>query len=140
MAEALRGNLPQEESTVKRLHWVGIVSGTVLLCGLGAWIAARGAWPIAGGEPGPEAEEEAAPGGPPSAVAAPGPKLVIDQTEHQFGAVDPMMKVEHVYVVRNEGSAPLELTPGPTTCKCTLSDLPDRKVLPGKQGRIVVSL
>lgn len=46
-----------------------------------------------------------------SLAAAPDgqPKLVFPATQHHFGKVDRGTKLEHTFVVRNEGTAPLEI-------------------------------
>lgn len=124
---------------MKRRYWLGVLFGVVLLSSVGAGIATVGPWRARpGGTPSKTKERPSLAESSP-APDGPQPKLVIDKTDHDFGSVDMMAKAEHVFVVRNEGAAPLELTPGPTTCKCTIADLADRKVFPGKQGRIVVT-
>ncbi len=125
--------------SMKRLFGIALLVGAVMICGAGVWIGAWGSWEARPLEVPSDHKEESAVGEPSPGVAMGPPKLVIDATDHDFGTMEPMTKAEHVFVVRNEGNGPLELTPGGTTCKCTLSDLPERTVPPGKQGRIVVS-
>lgn len=69
---------------------------------------------------------------------APGPKAQLDSAVHDFGRMDPLTVREHVFVIRNVGDAPLELTEGPTTCKCTLASLGQRSVPPGGKAHVVV--
>ncbi len=69
---------------------------------------------------------------------APGPKAQVDSAVHDFGRMDPLTVREHVFVIRNVGDAPLELTEGPTTCKCTLASLGQRTVPPGGKAHVVV--
>jgi hypothetical protein len=52
--------------------------------------------------------------------------------------MDPLTVGEHVFVIRNVGDAPLQLTAGPTTCKCTLSQVGQQAVPPG--GKTLVAL
>lgn len=37
------------------------------------------------------------------------PKAVFPAMEHDFGTVDRGAKLEHTFIVRNEGTAPLEI-------------------------------
>jgi hypothetical protein len=62
----------------------------------------------------------------------------VDSPVHDFGRLDPLTVHEHVFAIRNVGDAPLELTEGPTTCKCTLSKLHQRVVQPGEKTHVVV--
>ena len=42
----------------------------------------------------------------------------------------------HTFVVRNDGTEPLTLIKGETTCKCTLSSLAAGEILPGKSVEV----
>lgn len=55
----------------------------------------------------------------------PPPKAVIKDRVHDFGIIDPAEKVEHTFLIVNRGEGPLELRRGNTTCKCTMSDIPE---------------
>jgi hypothetical protein len=59
------------------------------------------------------------------------PKAVVEKATHAFGIIDPSQKCKYTFLIRNEGQAPLQLTRGATSCKCTMSDLPDDAILPG---------
>jgi len=59
------------------------------------------------------------------------PRAVADETEFDFGTMDPLTMGKHAFVIRNKGTAPLKLEVGPTTCKCTVSGLASKEVLPG---------
>lgn len=72
------------------------------------------------------------------AAKEPAARAVADETEYDFGLMNPLTMGTHSFVVRNQGDAPLELHAGPTTCKCTLSDVPRQPIPPGGQGRITV--
>jgi hypothetical protein len=67
-----------------------------------------------------------------------GPRVHVDHTVHDFGRLDPLTTHEHTFVIRNRGERPLELTEGPTTCKCTLASLPQRVIPPGGKAGVVV--
>ncbi len=60
------------------------------------------------------------------------------ETEYNFGLMDPLTMGSHAFVVRNTGDAPLKLQAGPTSCKCTLSDVSDQAIPPGGESRVTV--
>ena len=66
------------------------------------------------------------------------PQAVVDCRAHDFDIMDPGQDGMHEFVLRNEGDSPLELEPGPTTCNCTMAELPERVIPAGKQGKVVV--
>lgn len=57
--------------------------------------------------------------------------VAVGGTDYDFGVGPRDGSLSHEFVVKNEGRAPLTLTKGATSCKCTLSDLVDDQVLPG---------
>jgi len=67
------------------------------------------------------------------AAVAPGaqPRVVAEHRLHDFGTMDPLTMGSHEFVVKNSGAAPLALRVGPTTCKCTVSNLSNSTVPPG---------
>lgn len=67
-----------------------------------------------------------------------GPLVRVENPTHDFGRMDPLTQRRHLFVICNVGDAPLKLEQGPTTCKCTLSGLSNRHVLPGKAAHVVV--
>jgi hypothetical protein len=69
----------------------------------------------------------------------PRPRAVVDAPEHDFGAMDLGQTGEHRFVIRNEGEAPLKLHKGPTTCRCTLSNLVDDAIPPNGQGEVALT-
>ena len=66
------------------------------------------------------------------------PKAVVDNPEHDFGVMNPLQMATHSFVIRNDGEAPLKLTKGKTTCKCTMSNLENDEVPPGLEATIVL--
>ncbi len=66
----------------------------------------------------------------------PWPKAVMDETEHEFGVMEVNSVEKHKFIVRNEGDAPLKVVLGPTTCKCTLSEMEDDEISPGESTEI----
>jgi len=74
----------------------------------------------------------------PTALDQPLPKLVLEQTEYNFGILDEGVTQRHTFVFRNEGQGVLTLTAGTTTCGCTLLDLSKTEVSPGGSTEVVV--
>ncbi len=69
----------------------------------------------------------------PQSEIAPAPRAVVVNGErHQFGTMDRYAKGSHVFKIRNEGNAPLELALGHTTCKCTVGELTTSRLAPGE--------
>src|SRR5688572_22921904 len=64
------------------------------------------------------------------------PQAVTDETEFDFGVMDPLTMGSHVFVIRNAGDAPLRLQAGPTSCKCTLSNVAQNEIPPGGSGEV----
>ncbi len=69
---------------------------------------------------------------------APGPRVMVEGNVHDFGRLDPLTVHEHTFVIRNTGDQSLELTEGPTTCKCTLAELSSHTVAPGEKTTAVL--
>jgi hypothetical protein len=108
-----------------------------LLIGLGTvygalWIVDRM------GAPAKNKPQELIPVGPAIAKGGPYPKAVVDSTVHEFGSMVVGKTGEHTFIIRNEGEAPLILTKGQTTCKCTISEMPDGNVPPGGQVEVLL--
>ncbi len=66
------------------------------------------------------------------------PSVEVDEKEYDFGAMDSHLTGKHAFVFRNVGKAPLKLVAGPTTCKCTLSDIGDGSIPPGGAGEVTL--
>ncbi len=62
--------------------------------------------------------------------------VVVGSTEYDFGTMERRGVRSHTFVVRNDGTEPLTLTKGETTCKCTLSSLASDEILPGKSVEV----
>ncbi|NMC19962.1 MAG: DUF1573 domain-containing protein, partial [Thermogutta sp.] len=77
-------------------------------------------------------------GEPPAAAPALRPKVVVPEPEHNFGAVDIDTEAVHAFKVRNEGTAPLELRLGESTCRCTTGDVPADPIPPGGEAEVTV--
>ena len=69
----------------------------------------------------------------PKGAPVTGPRAVVVNGErHQFGTMDRFAKGSHTFVIRNDGSAPLEIALGHTTCKCTVGELSTSRLAPGE--------
>lgn len=71
--------------------------------------------------------------------AAAAPRAVVPQKVHEFGAVSQGTKVEHDFVLRNEGDADLVIHNVVASCGCTASAPSSDKIAPGGEGTIKVS-
>jgi len=69
----------------------------------------------------------------------PYPKAVSDQVEFDFGTMGVAEERHHDFVIKNMGEAPLKIKQGPTTCKCTLSKLPQDEIAVGESTTVHVS-
>lgn len=75
-----------------------------------------------------------------STAGAPQPEVQVDSDSHEFGTMDMSAHGSHEFTVHNVGKAPLDLSPGPSSCKCTLSDLSEHtQVPPGGEKTVKVS-
>lgn len=72
-------------------------------------------------------------------VSEPRPRAVFESTEHDFGEQVPGKTLTHVFVVRNEGDAPLEIRSVHPECGCTVARF-DRTIAPGESGEIHAEL
>jgi hypothetical protein len=66
------------------------------------------------------------------------PKVVVDQPEHQFGAMDMDREGRYEFLFRNAGQTVLHLSKGPTSCGCTLAELKQTEIAPGGSAKVAV--
>ncbi|MCY2988748.1 MAG: DUF1573 domain-containing protein [Planctomycetota bacterium] len=57
-------------------------------------------------------------------------------TDYDFGVGQRDGSLSHEFVIKNEGRVALTLSKGPTSCKCTLSDLAQDQVPPGEIAKV----
>lgn len=69
-----------------------------------------------------------------------GAKLVVVNGEvHKFGVMEHNSKLSHEFLVKNEGTSPLRIESGGTSCPaCTVSELPKNVIEPGETVPIKV--
>lgn len=78
---------------------------------------------------------------PSGAVAGPGadtstPRALVEQANYDFGVMQRGSKRRHEFLIRNEGTAALRLTPGRPSCKCTAFEVNVDIVPPGGEAKI----
>jgi hypothetical protein len=61
---------------------------------------------------------------------------IVGGNEYDFGSMERRGTRSHTFVIRNDGTQPLSLKKGETTCKCTLSSLAQELVAPGEAVEI----
>jgi len=76
---------------------------------------------------------------PPLSETGPYPKAKTGERVYEFGTMAKDEERSHKFTIRNDGEVPLLLSKGPTTCKCTISDLPKREVAPGETVDVEIS-
>ena len=68
------------------------------------------------------------------------PRLELpDGDSYQFGQMQHGSSMSHDFVVRNIGEGPLMITQTGSTCKCTVGDLTNNRLLPGEQTTITLT-
>lgn len=77
---------------------------------------------------------------PTATPSGPNPKAEVPAPDHDFGDVWIGGKLEHAYEIRNVGEVVLDITSVKPSCGCTLAGEYDKKIEPGKTGRIPVSM
>jgi hypothetical protein len=117
--------------------------GVILALGGSLWLIGstgqnRGgdAEAIAVAETAAKAAEKKVDDRPKIADQGPYPKVVTDETEHDFGTSEVGVEGSHEFVIKNEGEADLVLAKGPTTCKCTLSAVAEKPIPPGQSATV----
>jgi len=66
----------------------------------------------------------------------PYPKAVLENGMHEFGSIELGQTGRHIFVIRNEGDAPLELTKGLVQCKCTVPEIPKDTIISVAPGDV----
>jgi hypothetical protein len=67
------------------------------------------------------------------------PRAVVETTVYDFGVLDEHAKGSHDFVIRNEGTAPLRIEQGSTSCRCTTSLVDQKTVPPGEKTVVTVN-
>ncbi|MGE5409575.1 MAG: DUF1573 domain-containing protein [Clostridiales bacterium] len=64
------------------------------------------------------------------------PKLVISDTQHDFGTIEEGKVVDWTLNFKNDGKATLEIKEVKTDCGCTAAVISGKKIEPGKSGNL----
>lgn len=68
------------------------------------------------------------------------PRVNFKEDSWDFGKVDQGNVLTHVFSFTNEGDAPLVIKSVRTSCGCTAAVVSEKKIAPGKSGKIEVTL
>jgi hypothetical protein len=75
---------------------------------------------------------------PPSSDS-PQPQVAVEgESVFDFGVMEVSQTASHTFRLRNVGTAPLILTKGETTCKCTMSELAEGALPPGETREVTL--
>jgi len=66
----------------------------------------------------------------------PQPKIEIPEDSYNFGLIGPQDVVEHEFIIRNVGEAPLTISRAYTTCGCTTAEVSARVIQPGQVATV----
>ncbi|MCM2359834.1 MAG: DUF1573 domain-containing protein [Geobacteraceae bacterium] len=69
-----------------------------------------------------------------AALAA--PQVAVDRPTHDFGSIGQGQKVEHTFIIRNRGDAPLTIRKVRPACGCTAVTTSASVIAPGRTGEI----
>ncbi len=68
------------------------------------------------------------------------PKLTFDEKVHDFGTISQGERVEHSFVYRNTGKAPLVIVSIEPSCGCTVAEeAPDSPIAPGRSDTLTAT-
>ena len=67
------------------------------------------------------------------------PSASLPETFFDFGSIPASGAVQHDFLLRNQGDAPLLIRQAYTTCGCTIADFSASVIPPGKASRVTVS-
>lgn len=72
-------------------------------------------------------------------IAQSGSEISFTEDRHDFGTLEEGPKVSHEFSFKNTGTEPLVLTNVKASCGCTTPSWPKEPVLPGEEGKILVT-
>ena len=67
------------------------------------------------------------------------PKVVIEKKIVQVGEILEMQNVEHTFMIKNAGSAELQITDVKPSCGCSVADF-DKVIAPGQEGKVHIKI
>ncbi|HPO17234.1 MAG TPA: DUF1573 domain-containing protein, partial [Candidatus Hydrogenedentes bacterium] len=89
---------------------------------------------------GVNAPPAAQPAPAPVEPTGPAPKVTSPEPVFEFGDVDADQKVEHDFIIKNEGDAPLDIKNVKTSCGCTVAQPEKKNLAPGEETKIKTTL
>ena len=117
-----------------------LVIAGILGIGLGVWTAhwRVRSMPWDGTAEGTKAYRTPSPPAPATPAENPNrtAKVVVEKDTYDFGTMDAGSEASHEFIFKNEGDAPLTLTKGRSTCKCTVANLQQAQVAPGQSTKV----
>lgn len=66
------------------------------------------------------------------------PKMEFEESEYDFGTVEEGEVVEHTFVFKNTGDAPLIVSNAAASCGCTVPTWTKESIAPGDEGEMLV--
>lgn len=72
-------------------------------------------------------------------VVTPRPIAVTEKLDYDFGTLDAGAQSSHTFTIRNEGTLPLIVSAGDTSCKCTVSKASKDVVEPGDDATVTLT-
>ncbi|GAB4262698.1 MAG: hypothetical protein Kow0080_00270 [Candidatus Promineifilaceae bacterium] len=66
------------------------------------------------------------------------PAIQIPEISYNFGSIGPQDMVEHKFIIRNAGNAPLTISRAYTTCGCTTAEITASVIPPGKVAEVTI--
>jgi hypothetical protein len=73
---------------------------------------------------------------PPPTTQEGGPRVEVVEPNFNFGQMERGREKSHEFAIRNTGDAPLTLSVGQTSCKCTLSKVKSGAIAPGETTHV----
>ena len=67
------------------------------------------------------------------------PRIVLSESEHDFGSVTEGETIKHTLTVKNNGKVPLIIERVRTSCECVIATNKDKEIQPGASSEIEVS-
>ncbi len=67
------------------------------------------------------------------------PEVHVDAEQFDFGVMAREARGSHAFKFENRGDAPLKVSEGPTSCRCTLSEVPADPIPPGESAYVSIT-
>lgn len=70
----------------------------------------------------------------------PQPNVVCENPTFEFGKKINTNDIEHEFIIKNTGDAPLEVSDVHHTCACTVAEISSKRIMPGEEAKVAVTL